>query len=119
MFKGAQVPHNLRCCALVGSSSSMMGKRHGPDIDAFDTVIRVNRIPSPRFFQDFGRRTDIVFVNDQHWFRPTIPVLDQPSINCTLQNTCNFTVILSAWQPYPERDWQNISRFWAGAQCPV
>lgn len=119
MFGGAQAPGGLRCCALVGSSSSFLGKGLGPEIDSFDTVIRVNRIPSPGFYADFGKRADIVFVNDQHWFRPTIPVLGRPDVNCTQTESCNFTVILSAWQPYPERNWSNISRFWASAHCPV
>lgn len=119
MFRGAQPPSGLRCCALVGSSSSLQGRGQGREIDSYDTVIRVNRIPSPSFYADFGRRADIVFVNDQHWFRPTIPVLGSKDLDCTQAGNCNFTVILSAWQPYPWRDWYNISRFWARAHCHV
>jgi len=49
-------------CALVGSSHSMIGTNYGPKLDTdFDTIIRVNRLPTPEYFRDFGSRTDVLF----------------------------------------------------------
>jgi len=48
-------------CALVGSSPILHGKGRGFEIDMHDTVIRVNRVPQQRFFEDYGQRTDILF----------------------------------------------------------
>lgn len=55
----------LRRCALVGSSAGISGKGLGSEIDAQDTVIRVNRLPSEAYFNDFGQRTDVLFGNRQ------------------------------------------------------
>mmetsp|Transcript_11753 Transcript_11753/g.21387 ORF Transcript_11753/g.21387 Transcript_11753/m.21387 type:complete len:335 (+) Transcript_11753:50-1054(+) len=52
---------HLGRCALVGSGSAMNGSRFGEEIDAHDTVIRVNRLPTESFFADFGQRTTILF----------------------------------------------------------
>lgn len=54
---------SLKSCALVGSSSSLLGQSLGSEIDAQDTVIRVNRLPSKPFFRDFGEKTDVLFGN--------------------------------------------------------
>lgn len=48
-------------CALVGSSADMLGRTQGQEIDAHDTVIRVNRLPSAEYYDDFGKKTDIYF----------------------------------------------------------
>lgn len=117
---GAVQSGPLRCCAIVGSSPVLVGRGLGAEIDAFDTVVRVNRVPVSSFFRDFGQKTDIVFVNDRHWFRAAIPVLGGSAPrNCSLPGQCNFTVVLSSWQPCPERDWKNISQYWRSARCPV
>lgn len=57
-------------CALVGSSSELIGKRLGAEIDGHDTVIRVNRVPNERFINDFGNRTDILFAGPVAEKRP-------------------------------------------------
>lgn len=49
-------------CALIGGSSHLRKKNLGAKIDSYDTVIRVNRISSPEFFKDFGKRTDVLFI---------------------------------------------------------
>lgn len=48
-------------CALIGASKNLLGKKLGREIDEHDAVIRVNRLPSPSFYQDFGQRTDVYF----------------------------------------------------------
>jgi len=52
-----------RRCALVGSSDSMNGRQLGAVLErTYDTIIRVNRVPAPEYFADFGRRTDVLFI---------------------------------------------------------
>mmetsp|Transcript_117983 Transcript_117983/g.333722 ORF Transcript_117983/g.333722 Transcript_117983/m.333722 type:complete len:455 (+) Transcript_117983:112-1476(+) len=58
----SSVTARLDRCAIVGTAKALVGRRLGPEIDRHDTVIRVNRLPSPRFFADFGRKTDVYFV---------------------------------------------------------
>mmetsp|Transcript_111988 Transcript_111988/g.317073 ORF Transcript_111988/g.317073 Transcript_111988/m.317073 type:complete len:362 (-) Transcript_111988:97-1182(-) len=50
-------------CALIGSSPILLKKSHGYDIDKHDTVIRINRLPTEDYFNDFGRKTDVLFGN--------------------------------------------------------
>jgi len=61
----------LGSCALVGSSADMTNKSLGEEIDKHDTVIRVNRIPTPEYSADFGNRTDILFTGAMAQGRPT------------------------------------------------
>lgn len=65
----------FRRCAIVGSSSSMRGKGLGPEIDDFDTVIRINRLPGPEHYADFGTKTDVFFAepgfSSQHNWQPS------------------------------------------------
>jgi len=62
-------PQSFGRCALVGGSSSLNGSGHGVEIEAHDTVIRVNRLPHPKHFVDVGRRTDVYFVNTLKKYR--------------------------------------------------
>jgi len=48
-------------CAIVGAGQALKGQNLGKEIDAYDTVIRVNRLPQPFQFDDFGSKTDIYF----------------------------------------------------------
>eukprot|EP00971_Amphidinium_carterae_P063835 1263638-Amphidinium_carterae.1 len=48
-------------CAVVGSGNAMLGSGYGEEVDAHDTVVRVNRLPTESFFGDFGQRTSILF----------------------------------------------------------
>jgi len=50
-------------CALVGTGSSLLGSNLGTTIDAFTTVVRVNRLPSSEYVADVGQRTTILFKN--------------------------------------------------------
>eukprot|EP00747_Dinoflagellata_sp_TGD_P184086 gnl/TRDRNA2_/TRDRNA2_39421_c0_seq1.p1 gnl/TRDRNA2_/TRDRNA2_39421_c0~~gnl/TRDRNA2_/TRDRNA2_39421_c0_seq1.p1 ORF type:complete len:326 (+),score=10.84 gnl/TRDRNA2_/TRDRNA2_39421_c0_seq1:79-1056(+) len=64
-----RAPANLRHqsrfenCALVGSSASLEGQRLGSSIDAHFPIIRVNRMPTSDYADDFGCRTDILYMN--------------------------------------------------------
>eukprot|EP00746_Dinoflagellata_sp_MGD_P154537 gnl/MRDRNA2_/MRDRNA2_84870_c2_seq1.p1 gnl/MRDRNA2_/MRDRNA2_84870_c2~~gnl/MRDRNA2_/MRDRNA2_84870_c2_seq1.p1 ORF type:complete len:365 (+),score=40.38 gnl/MRDRNA2_/MRDRNA2_84870_c2_seq1:342-1436(+) len=55
------IPVHLKRCALVGSSNYLVGRRLGREIDDHDIVIRVNRLPTPTFIEDFGNKTDVYF----------------------------------------------------------
>ena len=57
----APPPYRFERCALVGSSSSLRGMLLGTEIDAHDTVIRINRLPTRPFEADVGARTDVYF----------------------------------------------------------
>lgn len=60
-------------CAFVGGSQSLLGMELGRQIDAHDTVIRINRLPQPEDVEDLGKKTDIYFagpgwnVNDAYY----------------------------------------------------
>lgn len=61
---GLEMPHiSYGKCALVGSSADLTGRGQGIMIDDHDTVIRVNRVPGEPHKQDFGRRTDVLFLD--------------------------------------------------------
>jgi len=50
-------------CALVGASGVMRGSNAGEEIDGHTAVIRLNRMPKPEFYGDFGARTDVLFLS--------------------------------------------------------
>lgn len=51
-------------CALIGASSLMKGSGAGVHIDTYDTVIRVNHFSASSSAADFGRKTDVLFLNN-------------------------------------------------------
>ena len=64
-----------RTCAVVGSSSSLLGHRNGELIDGHDQVIRVNMPVISGFEDDVGRRTTVqMFWGD---FGQSIPRFDE------------------------------------------
>uniref|UniRef100_A0A7S4W9B1 Uncharacterized protein n=1 Tax=Alexandrium monilatum TaxID=311494 RepID=A0A7S4W9B1_9DINO len=61
MRAGMAPPFRFERCALVGSSPILRGQGRGFEIDMHDTVIRVNRVPQQKYYEDYGQRTDILF----------------------------------------------------------
>lgn len=59
--------------ALVGSSGSLAGSRHGREIDKFDTIIRFNRAPTKSFEEDVGSRTSIRTLNNPVLHNKKVP----------------------------------------------
>ena len=61
----------LRCsqCALVTSSSHMLGSGVGPEIDRSECVIRMNDAPISGFEKDVGNRTTLRVVAHSSVFR--------------------------------------------------
>ena len=53
--------------AIVGSSSNLIGKNLGKEIDSYPNVVRFNRAPTDGFTQDVGEKTTLRVVN-QHVF---------------------------------------------------
>jgi len=62
-------------CALVGSSPMLRAKGHGRDIDSFDIVIRVNRVPTEEYYEDFGQRTDILYSNAMEMYSGEVTLM--------------------------------------------
>ncbi|XP_030197546.1 alpha-N-acetylgalactosaminide alpha-2,6-sialyltransferase 6 isoform X1 [Gadus morhua] len=60
---------HCRSCALVTSSSHVLGARAGRDIDASDCVIRMNDAPTLGFQADVGQRTTLRVVAHSSVFR--------------------------------------------------
>lgn len=62
---------NLRCrqCALVTSSSHVLGTRAGEEIDRTECVIRMNDAPTSGYESDVGNRTSVRVVAHSSVFR--------------------------------------------------
>lgn len=73
----SEFPQEWNRCALVGGALELNGTGLGPEIDAHDTVIRVNRVPSVKFFDDFGNRTDVLFAGPRAEGRAMFNMLGQ------------------------------------------
>ncbi|XP_029025281.1 alpha-N-acetylgalactosaminide alpha-2,6-sialyltransferase 6 isoform X2 [Betta splendens] len=85
---------NLRChqCALVTSSSHVLGSRAGDEIDRTECVIRMNDAPTLGYAADVGNRTTLRVVAHSSVFR----VVRRPSE--FLQRTDSSPVIIF-WGP--------------------
>lgn len=60
-------PSTMGRCAVVGSSSILLGAGWGAYIDTYDVVWRVNMPPTVGYEVDVGHRTDIYVVNGRHF----------------------------------------------------
>lgn len=52
---------SFKSCAIVGGGDVLAGAGRGAEIDAHDFVVRVNRLPTKPFFEDFGAKTSVLF----------------------------------------------------------
>lgn len=80
-------------CALIGASPLMKGMGHGVDIDDYDVVIRINRIPTPEFHQDFGSRTDILYANSMDMYTGNVSLMgggDDVKKKVCSQSSCDY-----------------------------
>ncbi|XP_027880602.1 alpha-N-acetylgalactosaminide alpha-2,6-sialyltransferase 6 isoform X2 [Xiphophorus couchianus] len=92
---------NLHCrnCALVTSSSHVLGSRAGDEIDRTECVIRMNDAPTSGYETDVGNRTTLRVVAHSSVFR----VMRRP--NEYLRRTdSNSTIIF--WGP-PNKIWKD------------
>lgn len=61
-----KLPNRYHDCALVGSTASLNLSGQAIHIDAHETVIRVDRIPTPYAYSDLGWKSTILFQNYTH-----------------------------------------------------
>lgn len=95
-----RVEHPRRC-ALVGSSSTLLGSAAGDEIDSYDTVIRMNRIPRGDDIQrDLGNKTDVLFINVKHPTDEAVELLlrkggsSPPRASCRELDNCRSAAIV-------------------------
>jgi len=53
----------VKTCAVVSSSSQLIGKKLGRDIDANEVVFRFNNAPTDGYEEDVGSKTSVRFTN--------------------------------------------------------
>ena len=64
--------------AIVGPSPHLVNTGLGEFIDSHDLVIRINEILPSGYFQDYGSKTDIVFLNlGNDWLEITIEMINK------------------------------------------
>nr|XP_046237012.1 ST3 beta-galactoside alpha-2,3-sialyltransferase 8 [Scatophagus argus] len=51
------LPSRCRSCAVVGNSGKLLHSGHGPLIDSYDSIIRMNKAVTRGFEKDVGNRT--------------------------------------------------------------
>lgn len=78
-------------CAIVGGGDVLAGAGRGAEIDAHDFVVRVNRIPTEPFFEDFGKKTSVLFSLAQGYVhgKGRIAVMAKGSDKATHVAKCN------------------------------
>ena len=54
---------SAKSCAVVSSSSQLIGKKLGRDIDSNEVVFRFNNAPTNRYEEDVGEKTSVRFTN--------------------------------------------------------
>lgn len=115
----ARIPSKLKRCALVGSSALLTGKGHGLTIDTYDTVIRVNRLPTMRYFPDFGNKTSIFFTSSHQWHRDYLEMMggEKTELDAPGADGLFSALVMTTWVPEP--DWGEIAKHWQRMQYAV
>jgi len=72
----------LQRCAIVGNSPSLHKSGHGAEIDSHDTIIRVGKLPTTSFFEDFGRKTDVLFGDREVARTGMVRLMDGKNVDC-------------------------------------
>jgi hypothetical protein len=110
-------PASLGDCCIVGSSDILNGAGRGNEIDSHQTVIRVNRLPTDEFLQDFGRRTDVIALNRLLSRRHSLQLLGGEYLDCidaaVGEASCDFRAVV-----LKEVD-ENTAGSWLRAPFPV
>ncbi|KAJ8610678.1 hypothetical protein CTAYLR_005657 [Chrysophaeum taylorii] len=115
-YKNKTYGGSLRSCALVGGSVVARGSSRGNDIDAHDTVIRVNRMPTSKYAADFGRRTDILFANLETANTARTFEMGGAKTYC---KTTKATAVVFKGTCNPKRLWAPVARKWRSCGLPV
>jgi len=100
---------DLSRCALVGCSSALVGSGFGERIDAYDAVIRINRMPPVDLASDFGAKTDVFVINHEDALNETVDVLQKGNstplrISCRELDGCKSAAIVQRgdWRCDPQ-----------------
>jgi hypothetical protein len=73
----------------------MGGQGAGAEIDNHTAVIRVNRLPTESFYEDFGERTDVLFLNKDRSGKVAMMGGDEPDVvKCHNATGCNNASII-------------------------
>ncbi|AST09556.1 23-sialyltransferase [NY_014 poxvirus] len=87
-------------CALVTSSGSLVGSRHGSDIDSHDAVIRFNDAIVKGFEKDVGSKTSLRIVNSQLVFKR--PLFSKRLHNIAVWDPSKYNENITSWMANPE-----------------
>jgi hypothetical protein len=100
---------DLTRCALVGCSSVLVGSGSGKQVDAYDAVIRINRMPPGDMASDLGTKTDVFFINHEDALSETVDVLQSDSatpkrISCRELDGCRSAAVVQRgdWRCDPQ-----------------
>ncbi|AST09356.1 hypothetical protein Murmansk-161 [Murmansk poxvirus] len=95
-------------CALVTSSGSLLGSKHGSDIDSHDAVIRFNDAVVKGFQKDIGSKTSLRIVNSQLVFKR--PLFSRRLSNIAVWDPSKYNENITSWLTNPEFNFFPILR---------
>merc|ERR1719158_1833304 len=91
----------LQRCAIVGNSPSMHKGGHGTEIDAHDTIIRIGKLPTTSFFEDFWRKTDVLFGDREVARDGMVRLMDGQKVDCKHGGeACAFSSLVLKVPPF-------------------
>lgn len=120
-----EFPKAFDDCALIGSSAILNNSRRGPEIDTHGTVVRVNRLPTNKYYADFGKRTEIVILDKKLSMAKTIQHLGDTHLTqgfqceATEKQCSNFSVIITTVGIEDTDERHKIQGEWAHAPVPI
>mmetsp|Transcript_66840 Transcript_66840/g.159974 ORF Transcript_66840/g.159974 Transcript_66840/m.159974 type:complete len:400 (+) Transcript_66840:195-1394(+) len=117
-----KMPFRFHSCALIGSSSLMLGLGLGKQIERHDTIIRVNRLPNASMQPDFGSRTDVLFVNRFTLSAEMkVDILGGGSLSCTESpRKCKKLIGALIFKGSgPSRPWGKYTRYMRAFPFPI
>ncbi|AEN03737.1 alpha-2,6-sialyltransferases [Yokapox virus] len=87
-------------CAVVSSSGSLLGSKHGNDIDSHDGIIRFNDAIVKGFEKDVGSKTSLRIVNSQLVFNR--PLFSKILNNITVWDPSKYHENITSWMSNTE-----------------
>ena len=108
-------PYIAGNCAVVGASGSLTNSKMGVHIDAFETVIRVNRAPTRGWHRDVGSKTTLRIMSMDEFAH--LPVYRSYNANMTFEKATQRRpreiVVVGCYGPFrgrctPDRLLRNI-----------
>jgi len=116
----SMIEEKFQRCALIGASPMLQGRGHGRDIDSFDIVIRVNRVPTDEYYEDFGQRTDILYANAIAMYTGEVALMGNgdnvTTIDCG-QNSTQCDYLAMVFRGDYGCDFEKLQKAW-GEEAP-